>query len=283
MSTASAPQTSSDEQFFSEWHRWRTERLFAVNSPDGPPTLAATYWLDETEPVPGAGRWSIRDGDVMLTLPDGMEAVVNTVAQSGEIIALLDGEEAGPRIHLVGLTAQVTTRSGRRGVRVFDHSRANRVSAIDAFEPSTDWLIEGRYTPLPDETTVSYDFALESGPRELDVPGTVSFTIGGQTYETSPFLDDDELLLVFSDATSGHTTKPPSRFLTFSLPRDTGRRADAVALDFNRAFLPPCAFSDHFNCPLPPARHRFEIAITAGEKWAAMSSSTEREGSRASV
>jgi uncharacterized protein (DUF1684 family) len=40
-----------------------------------------------------------------------------------------------------------------------------------------------------------------------------------------------------------------------------------VQLDFNRAYLPPCAFSDEFNCPLPPGDHRFDAEVTAGETW----------------
>jgi uncharacterized protein (DUF1684 family) len=73
---------------------------------------------------------------------------------------------------------------------------------------------------------------------------------------------------VFADRTTGDATKPPSRFLIVPLPAPSVLSAGRVTLDFNRAFLPPCAFSDHFNCPLPPAGHRFELAITAGETWA---------------
>ncbi|UFS57954.1 DUF1684 domain-containing protein [Subtercola endophyticus] len=42
--------------------------------------------------------------------------------------------------------------------------------------------------------------------------------------------------------------------------------AGTVTLDFNRAYLPPCAFSYHFNCPMPPAQNRLTVPITAGEK-----------------
>jgi uncharacterized protein (DUF1684 family) len=39
-----------------------------------------------------------------------------------------------------------------------------------------------------------------------------------------------------------------------------------VALDFNRAVLPPCAFSDAFICPLPPPGNVLPFPVTAGEK-----------------
>jgi hypothetical protein len=39
-----------------------------------------------------------------------------------------------------------------------------------------------------------------------------------------------------------------------------------ITLDFNRAYLPPCAFNYNFNCPMPPVANRFSFAIEAGEK-----------------
>jgi len=36
-------------------------------------------------------------------------------------------------------------------------------------------------------------------------------------------------------------------------------------LDFNRAYSPPCAFTDFATCPLPPAPNRLSVAIEAGE------------------
>jgi uncharacterized protein (DUF1684 family) len=261
-------RAEADPGFFAEWHRWRVARLAAVNAPDGPPALAATYWLGETDTVPGVpGRWLERGGEVVLVLPHGAAVLVAGALRGGEIAALAAGWEAGPRIQLAELTVQATTRSGRHGVRVFDHARADSVSDIETFEPSPAWVIEGSFAPLGENAAVSYSYALESGPRRVSVPGVVSFLLSGRVHETRPLLDEGRLLLVFSDRTTGQTTKPPSRFLSFEPPTGRGRRAGPVTLDFNRAFLPPCAFSDHFNCPLPPAEHRFDVAVTAGETW----------------
>ena len=43
------------------------------------------------------------------------------------------------------------------------------------------------------------------------------------------------------------------------------RRAKVV-LDFNLAYNPPCVFSPHATCPLPPRQNRLELAVRAGEK-----------------
>jgi uncharacterized protein len=40
-----------------------------------------------------------------------------------------------------------------------------------------------------------------------------------------------------------------------------------VELDFNRAFLPPCAFGAGYLCPIPPAQNRLPFAVDAGERF----------------
>jgi uncharacterized protein (DUF1684 family) len=257
------------DSFTASWGHWLDARKAALRAPDGPATLTATYWLDESNTVPGVpGTWENRKGDTVLLLPVDTSVVIDSEKLTGDITALVDGDEIGPRIRLADLTVQVTTRLGRRAVRVFDHARSEAVAGVDRFEPSPEWLVEGRYTPaVRGSATVSYEFALEAGPREVPVPGVVGFELGGRTYETEPFLDEGTLLLVFADRTTGELTKPPSRFLTVDLPDGGLAEPGIVELDFNRAFLPPCAFSDEFNCPLPPAGHRFDLAITAGERF----------------
>jgi uncharacterized protein (DUF1684 family) len=38
-------------------------------------------------------------------------------------------------------------------------------------------------------------------------------------------------------------------------------------LDFNKAYNPPCAFSDFTTCPLPPRQNILGAGIEAGEKY----------------
>ena len=56
------------------------------------------------------------------------------------------------------------------------------------------------------------------------------------------------------------STSSGGRFL-FVAPNADG----TITLDFNRAVLPPCAFSN-INCPMPPKQNRFGVAIEADEK-----------------
>ena len=37
-------------------------------------------------------------------------------------------------------------------------------------------------------------------------------------------------------------------------------------LDFNLAYNPACAFSEYYNCPVPPKENMLKMAIQAGER-----------------
>jgi uncharacterized protein (DUF1684 family) len=93
------------------------------------------------------------------------------------------------------------------------------------------------------------------------VPGEIRFSKDGVDYNVAAFKSGRALQLVFADATSGDSTYSVGRFL-FVAPNQDG----SITLDFNRAILPPCAFSYAFNCPMPPKQNRFTVPVQAGEK-----------------
>jgi hypothetical protein len=270
MNSSSEPTVRSEEPegFVAKWQAWHNRRLVALGAPAGPPSLVATYWLAETSEVPGVpGIWSEREGGVELVLAPGITALVDGVRISGRVVALARGDLVGRLLDFASVTVQVTTREGQRGVRVFDHGRADRLQGVGTMPPDPRFVLEGLYEPLAERASVNYSYALESSPREVEVPGLVRFSLGGKEYAVNPLLDEGSLLLVFADRTTGNRTRPPSRFLVVAPPTQGLDLPGMVRLDFNRAYLPPCAFSDEFNCPLPPSHHHFDVEILAGETW----------------
>ncbi|MFQ5769862.1 MAG: DUF1684 domain-containing protein [bacterium] len=72
----------------------------------------------------------------------------------------------------------------------------------------------------------------------------------------------DYLFVPFMDATTGKESYPAGRYLDFQ-ENDSG----IYDLDFNLAYNPSCAYGKAgYNCPIPPAENRLEVAIKAGEK-----------------
>jgi uncharacterized protein (DUF1684 family) len=75
-----------------------------------------------------------------------------------------------------------------------------------------------------------------------------------------PGVAADALDVYFTDATSGRESYR-MRYVEVS-PAADGR----YVLDFNRAYNPACAYSPHYNCPIPPPENDLTVAIRAGEK-----------------
>jgi len=77
-----------------------------------------------------------------------------------------------------------------------------------------------------------------------------------------PGLPPDNMVVFFRDATSGKETAALGRYAEVHRLGNTGN----YLLDFNSATSPSCAFSDLYNCPIPPKENTLKVAILAGEK-----------------
>ncbi len=76
-----------------------------------------------------------------------------------------------------------------------------------------------------------------------------------------PGVGEASVSIFFRDQTSGHDSYGVGRYLD---PRPLG--GDDYELDFNRAYNPLCAYSPHYNCPLPPRENLLPVAVLAGER-----------------
>ncbi len=74
-------------------------------------------------------------------------------------------------------------------------------------------------------------------------------------------LENNELLIMFKDATNGQSTYSGGRYAALS-------RLDNLTyiLDFNKAYNPYCAYEPAYVCPLPPAQNHLTFKILAGER-----------------
>lgn len=74
----------------------------------------------------------------------------------------------------------------------------------------------------------------------------------------------DDLFVPFTDFTCSNGSYGGGRYLDFKL---TDIINGALAIDFNKAYNPYCAFTTGYNCPIPPRENDIPIAIKAGEKY----------------
>lgn len=90
--------------------------------------------------------------------------------------------------------------------------------------------------------------------------GFLNFPVDGKPAKLTLFVDSNGYFLPFRDATSGTETYGAGRYLE---PEESGGK---IRVDFNYAYNPYCAYSEHFSCPLPPRENWLTVAIRAGEK-----------------
>lgn len=143
---------------------------------------------------------------------------------------------------------------------------------LDFFTADENWRLVTTFERTPEEKP--FEMRTYSGQkREYVKYGQVHFTFNGEkqtlsVYQNLRLLQDstyrDYLFLPFKDVTNGEETYGGGRYLDFKL--GDIQADNALVVDFNRCYNPWCAFSDGFNCPIPPIENHLEIAILAGEK-----------------
>ncbi len=73
----------------------------------------------------------------------------------------------------------------------------------------------------------------------------------------------DYLFLPFTDPTNAGDTYSGGRYLDLVFTEVVNGK---MALDFNKAYNPYCAYSDGYRCPIPPTENNITVPILAGEK-----------------
>jgi uncharacterized protein (DUF1684 family) len=265
--TETATSTPTASQAYATYHE---RRELSVVQPKGSLALINTQWIDSEQTIWGVpGTWA--------PLPEGESGLRLTAAASDSIRVdgeLVDGSvvvrgKNDPNPSDIVFSDTVTgfviaSEAGSYALRVWDANSEGiqEFGSIDAFPYNPDWVITASWKEIPGGMTVGFEHLKDDGStRDEVVPGSITFSKDGADYDLMAFKSGRALQLVFADGTSGVSTYSVGRFL-FVAPNPDG----TITLDFNRAVLPPCAFSYNFNCPLPPKQNRFPFRIEAGEK-----------------
>ena len=240
------------------WDAWQEARWAAVSAPYGLAALADTAWLTPQEqPLDGlAGRWRTDAEHIVGTGLAGSGYTDAAGVPVGDTVVLAGGDT----LHAGEVLLRAFVRDGTPALRRLDPSAASRVrlQGIDTFEPDAAWVRTATFTPRNEPLEIEQvDGHRTVNPRS----GTLDFDLDGVSIRLTATVGTDALSVVFGDTTNGTETYR-FRFLRVALPDAQGR----TTVDLNRAFLPPCAFSDHYVCPLPPPGNRLDVAVTAGER-----------------
>ncbi|SIT70738.1 DUF1684 domain-containing protein [Microbacterium sp. RU33B] len=223
---------------------WIDSRRAAVTAPQGALSLVLTHWS-----------------------PAGAPPVEEAVAR-----------ESHPADALFTRLQRADIDSGetQEGYRIWrqDSPAQQAFEEIEYYDHDPSWIVEGRFELVDEERVVPFEHIKDDGAsRALPVSGDLVFEHEGIEYRFSAFDTvyggTAKLQLVFGDRTNGVESYGAGRFLFLDHPATAGLEAGdsiPITIDFNRATVPPCGFSNQMNCPLPPLQNRLPFPLRAGEK-----------------
>jgi uncharacterized protein (DUF1684 family) len=157
-----------------------------------------------------------------------------------------------------------------------------RFPAIIVYDPASPRLKTYRgLTYFPIDLAYRYELPLTPNPAQDTIVvmstrgnrrhavrvGWFDFVVGGTPCRLEavrllePGADEQSVSVYFRDATSGRDTYALGRYV--DAPRLPSGK---YVLDFNTAYNPACAFSEHYNCPIPSKANTLKVPIRAGER-----------------
>ena len=101
--------------------------------------------------------------------------------------------------------------------------------------------------------------------------GEVQFTLMEKQYKLNVYQSIDlasqrkfrnYLFIPFRDATSGKETYGGGRYIDLTIPQ-----TDTITLNFNLAYQPYCAYTEGYNCPIPPRENYLPVMVDAGVRF----------------
>lgn len=257
---------------------WRKERNDNIRKENNWLALAGLYWLklgknqfgsdlkseiQLPERLPeNVGYFEYNGRSVSLRTNTGQKATVNDKLTDFAILQP-DISENPSFVKLEGIQMVVIQRGNRMGVRLWDNQSEKRASfpARTWYDIDEAFRVPAVFTAY-DHPKMAYFPDLTGEKAEFPVEGYVSFEFNGKTHQLDINKEDDgTLFLRFWDPTAKDETYPTGRYLVADVSEGQ------VFLDFNKAYNPPCAFTDFATCVFAPEQNHLDFSVTAGETY----------------
>ena len=277
-----APTNAQTNAYLAELNQWDGARIAALKDPNGWLNLEGLFWFKKGVNSFGSastndlvynnaafpkhlGDFIYEDGKVYwkdagaekITIKEG-----DVVQNSGSInlLTATEGQYTSQWKNFVWIVIQ---REDKVGVR-FRNLKAKTLlefKGIERFPVDAKWRIKAKVIPQNQNPLMIMNVLGQNTAQKHG--GQLVFDIDGTTYRLDAIDEGGvRLFVTFADATSGKTTYGSGRFIELDKPDADG----FTYIDFNKAYNPPCAFTEFATCPLPPPQNRLSIAIPAGEK-----------------
>jgi uncharacterized protein (DUF1684 family) len=272
------------DTYLSEVEQWSSGRIDALKQANGWLNLEGLFWLkkginrfgsasendlvyDNAAFPKYLGDYIYENGKVYwkdgitekITIKDNAGLVIT----NDETLNLLTATEGTYTSQWKDFVWIVIQREDKVGVR-FRNLKAKTLlefKGIERFPVAAKWRIKAKVIPQNQNPLMIMNVLGQNTAQKHG--GQLVFDIEGITYRLDAIDEGGiRLFVTFADATSGKTTYGSGRFIELDRPDANG----FTYIDFNKAYNPPCAFTEFATCPLPPPQNRLSLSIPAGEK-----------------
>ncbi len=273
--TSCSSTTNEYQVTINQWHQ---DRIDFLKSEIGFINLAGLYWLetgvnsfgsDSTNDIiftdkslPKMGEFLLKDSLVYLIPRADILIGGSTVLDT----TLVFGNDESKNMEYKSLFWFVIKRGDQIGIRLrdLDYYLVNEFDSIDYYETDANWKTEAIWKAYdkPKKVPFSNVFGFS---MPYKVYGAFHFKIKGIEYKLEPLGEPEPLgyFTMFYDKTSGNTTYGSGRYMYIKEPDSLGN----TFIDFNKAFNPPCAFTEFATCLFPHKENRLPFFVNAGEKF----------------
>jgi uncharacterized protein (DUF1684 family) len=140
---------------------------------------------------------------------------------------------------------------------------------LDYFNADEAYFVNAKLVRTKDEKPFEMKTTTARRPKYVKY-GELSFALKGRQFTLNVYRDvdlsaqpeyADYLFLPFSDLTNGKESYVGGRYIDLKIPQ-----GDTIAIDFNTAYNPYCAYNHKYSCPIVPRDNDLDIEIKAGVK-----------------
>jgi uncharacterized protein (DUF1684 family) len=256
---------------------WRAKKLDDLIGENGWMALAGLYWLNQGRNLIGSnpmcevvlpeyaptflGIVELKGKTARLQVAEGIQAQIN--GKPAQKTILKSDQDSRPSFITWSQIRMVLHEyAGKYAIRIWDNQRRKHLTLplLKWFPVNKKYRFNARYTAYPEpKITIQPDTFGETVEDRID--GFVTFKFEGKTYKLDVTqVKKQKLFIKFRDLTSSKETYPPSRY-HYTEPVTDGK----VIVDFNKAYSPPCAFTEYATCIFAPQQNFLPFRVEAGE------------------
>lgn len=273
VSLVSCQETKIDKVYLENYHQWKSKRVEEVEQDWL--TLQGLFWLNEGENKLGS------DTLADIHFPDELPNSIGKVRLNMDSIyfrfdSLIKTDFPGSVLHIDDTLYKYVfefknwewyflKRGDRVAIRLkkYDDQKIESIGGLNYFDLKEEFILTAQYEPYEEDRFIKID-NIAGYTLETKIPGRLHFEYKNNSYSLDVMEGtEDQFFVIFSDATRDESTYGGGRYIYVDIPEE----GNQTIIDFNKAYNPPCAFTEFATCPLPPKQNILPFPIEAGEKY----------------